>query len=72
MPQNQATAGKRFWLSKTFWINLLAIIALVVQSYTGFVISLEAQTSILAALNVALRLMTKEPINWDVSHDKAQ
>ncbi|WP_429885362.1 hypothetical protein [Geoalkalibacter halelectricus] len=56
--------GKKFWLSKTFWVNTLAIIALIVQSYTGFIMSVEAQASILAALNVALRLVTKEPISW--------
>ena len=56
--------GKKFYLSKTFWVNLLAIIALIVQSYTSFVFDVETQASILAAINVGLRLVTKEPIEW--------
>jgi len=56
--------GKKFWLSKTFWLNVLAIIALIVQSQTGYVISPEAQVSILGVLNVILRFITKNPISW--------
>jgi len=56
--------GKKFWLSKTFWVNVLAILALVAQSQFGFEISAETQVSILAAVNVVLRLVTKEPITW--------
>uniref|UniRef100_A0A6M3J079 Uncharacterized protein n=1 Tax=viral metagenome TaxID=1070528 RepID=A0A6M3J079_9ZZZZ len=56
--------GKKFWLSKTFWLNVLAIIALIVQSQTGYVISPEAQVSILGVLNVILRFITKAPISW--------
>lgn len=58
------SAGKKFWLSKTFWVNLLALVAIVVQSLTGFVMSIEAQASILAVVNVVLRLVTKEAITW--------
>ena len=56
--------GKKIWASKTLWVNILAIIALIVQTYTGFVIDIEAQASILAFINVALRLITKQPISW--------
>jgi hypothetical protein len=58
------TTGKKFWLSKTFWVNLLAIIALILQGYTDWIISPEAQASALAAVNVVLRLITKEAITW--------
>lgn len=56
--------GKKFWQSKTFYVNLLAIVGLVVQDQFGFALSAETQVSILAALNVALRLITKEEIVW--------
>ena len=56
--------SKKFWLSKTFWINILAIIALVIQAQTGFVFSPEAQVSVLAVLNILLRVVTKAPIEW--------
>lgn len=53
------------WLtSKTLWVNLLAIIALVAQGQFGFVISPEAQLTILAGINMALRLITKSEITW--------
>lgn len=57
-------AHKKFWLSKTFWVNLLAIIALIIQSQTSFIVTPETQLSILAVLNVVLRLITKAEIDW--------
>ena len=56
--------GKAIWLSKTLWVNLLAVIGLIVQSYFGFVISPESQVMILAGINAVLRLVTKQPITW--------
>ncbi|AJF07778.1 hypothetical protein [Geoalkalibacter subterraneus] len=56
--------GKKIYLSKTFWTNVVALLAMVLQSFTGFVIDPETQVSLLAAINVALRLMTKEPVTW--------
>lgn len=56
--------GKKFWLSKTFWVNVLAIVALIVQTYTGFVIDPEKQVVILGVVNTILRFATKEPIEW--------
>lgn len=53
---------KKFYLSKTFWINLIAIIALV-----GFgmeTVSPEIQIAILAVINMVLRFITKQPIEW--------
>jgi len=56
--------SKKFYLSKTFWINVLAIVALVVQTQTGFVISAELEVSILAIINVILRAITHTSIEW--------
>ena len=55
---------KAFWQSKTLWLNLLAAAAGVVQTYTGFVVSLEVQGAILIILNVILRFVTKSEIVW--------
>lgn len=55
---------KRWYTSKTLWINLIAVIALLVQSYTSFVISPEIQTAALALINFVLRLVTKQPLDW--------
>ena len=56
---------KHFWKSKTFWVNLLGIGAIVSQWATGTeVIDAEAQVAILAVVNLVLRLVTKEAITW--------
>lgn len=57
--------GKKFWHSKTFYVNLLAIAGLIAQSQFGFELSAETQVSALAAINVALRFITKEEIVWN-------
>ena len=48
--------------SKTFWVNLIALIALIVQTQTGFVVTPEEQTAIVVVVNMILRLVTKEKI----------
>ncbi len=55
---------KKLWASKTFWVNILAIIVVAVQTQTGFVIDIEAQAAILAVINLALRAITKTEITW--------
>jgi hypothetical protein len=55
---------KSILLSKTIWVNVLAIIAFVLQSKFGFVIDETTQLQILAGVNVVLRFVTKEPISW--------
>lgn len=55
---------KHLLASKTFWVNILAVIAMLAQSYTGFVLSPEAQASILAGLNIGLRIVTKSEVVW--------
>ena len=56
--------GKKIWESKTFWVNLIALVAIVVQTYTGFVVTPERQVEILGVINIILRLVTKKPIEW--------
>jgi uncharacterized membrane protein len=60
---NEST-GKSILTSKTLWTNVLAIAALVAQNALGIELTAETQVSILAAVNVALRLVTKEPVVW--------
>ncbi len=59
---NKVTGGKKFWKSKTFWINILSIFGLIVQSQTGYVIPPEIQAALLGIANTGLRLVTKEPL----------
>jgi len=56
--------GKKFWASKTFWTNLMALGALVVQGKTGYIMDPEEQMALLGVANLALRFITKEPIAW--------
>jgi len=53
---------KRLRTSKTFWVNLIALGTLVVQAYTGNVISPEEQVAVLAVINLVLRIVTHESI----------
>lgn len=56
--------GKKWYKSKTLWVNIVALIAVVIQTYTGFVLDPEAQLAVLTVINILLRLITKEPIVW--------
>ena len=55
---------KPFYLSKTFWLNLCGIVVLIIQQYTGYLISPELQTSILMILNLVLRATTGQIIDF--------
>jgi len=58
--------GKKFYLSRTFWVNLIAAAVLIYQGVSGheFVLPAETQAVILAGINLVLRAITKEPITW--------
>ncbi len=56
--------GKKPWLSKTLWVNALAIIGLFVQWIFGWNLDADTQLAILAFVNVVLRQLTQEPLSW--------
>ena len=58
--------GKAFYKSRTFWVNLIAAAVLIYQGVTGheFALPPETQAVILAAINLVLRAITREPIRW--------
>jgi len=52
---------KKFWQSKTAWVNLAAVVVMGVQWAAGVeIISLEAQAAALAIINLILRLITNQ------------
>jgi len=55
---------KKWYLSKTMWVNLITFVALLVQSVYGFVISPEEQAAILVIINLILRAVTKEELRF--------
>lgn len=60
--QQETTA---WYLSKTLWVNAIALVAMILQGATGHVlISMELQATILGVINMLLRLVTKKPISW--------
>lgn len=61
--------GKAWWKSKTLWVNLIAVGVFIVQMLTGFVVDVEAQAGILAVINLILRLITREPLDWGKNED---
>lgn len=61
--------NKAWWKSKTFWVNLICVVALLVQSLTRYIISPEIQAAVLALINLILRAVTKEPLAWASGDD---
>ena len=57
--------GKSIFLSKTFWVNLIAFAVLIINNYYPlFNLSPEVQGYILIGINFLLRLITGKPIVW--------
>lgn len=55
---------KRWYESKTLWLNTLGFVFFMVQFFTGWVVSPEIQAMALTAINFGLRLITKHPVAW--------
>ena len=53
------------WIySKTLWVNLIAIGALIVRAEYGLILMPEAEIALLGAINLLLRIITKEELVW--------
>jgi hypothetical protein len=51
---------KKWYKSKTFWVNVIAFSAMLAQTYYGFLIAPEEQAAIIVVANLVLRAVTKE------------
>ena len=56
--------GKKFYFSKTFWVNVVCAAALATQMKFGFVISPDLQALALTGVNLILRKITNQPVVW--------
>ena len=56
------TMNKKWWKSKTLWINVIAIVGIL--AFGVETVDPEIQGTILAAINFILRLITKEAVEW--------
>lgn len=55
---------KKIYQSKTFWVNLIAIVAIMAQSKFGFIIDETIQVQLLGIINIGLRMITNQPVKW--------
>ena len=56
---------KKWYASKTLWINILAIIGIIAQQYMKeSIMTPEFQALLIPVINVFLRAITKEKIEW--------
>ena len=57
--------AKKWYTSKTLWINSLAIIGIIAQQYMDeSIMTVEFQALLIPIINVFLRAVTKEKIEW--------
>ena len=56
--------AKLFWESRTFWANAIAILLMLVAYFTDMDVPAEASLTVLAMVNLVLRLVTKKAIVW--------
>lgn len=55
---------KSIWTSKTFWTNVVAAGAMAAQMQWGLMVDPLLQALILAALNIVLRKITDQAVEW--------
>ncbi len=60
----QEKYGKKWYKSKTLWVNAIALLSLFLNEKLGVPVSEQEQLAILAVVNIALRVITKEPVRW--------
>jgi len=55
---------KEYIKSKTLWLNIIALIAIISAGQFGFVLDGTIQAAMLVMINVLLRMITKEELVW--------
>jgi hypothetical protein len=55
---------KKWFHSRTLWVNIIATVAIIAQGAFGnFIIDPEMQVAVLGMVNVLLRVITKVPLS---------
>ena len=57
---------KQYLKSKTIWMNVIALIAIISAGQFGVVLDGNTQASLLFFMNVILRKITKEELVWSI------
>jgi hypothetical protein len=60
----EENTGKKWYTSKTVWINIIAAGALFTQMKWGFIIDPATQALVLSGVNLVLRKITKQAIEF--------
>lgn len=56
---------KKWWKSKTLWVNVIAIAGIIIHDVAGFdILTPENQAAALGIVNIILRSVTKGPVAW--------
>lgn len=53
---------KHWWASKTVWVNIVALVSVLLSTEFSFELSAEETTSIIVIVNLILRAVTKQPL----------
>lgn len=56
--------AKKWYTSKTLWVNILAIAGDVVLNLTGHALPVGWDITVLGGINMILRFITKQPVSW--------
>ena len=62
--KTECNAGKNPLLSKTMWVNIVALFVWVSSKYLNVELSAEDSLAILAVINMILRMITKKPVGF--------
>jgi hypothetical protein len=54
----------KWYLSKTFYGSLLALVGVIVSGQFGIILTADQTAAIMAVIAMALRAITKEPLDW--------
>jgi len=50
---------KEWYRSKTLWVNVIALVAMIIQANYGFIIAPEEQAAVIVVVNLVMRAITK-------------
>ncbi|MEA3281685.1 MAG: hypothetical protein U9Q68_03860 [Euryarchaeota archaeon] len=56
--------AKNYLVSKTLWVNFIALVAIIAQGQFGIIVDIEAQASMIIVINIILRTVTGEELVW--------
>ena len=56
--------AKKWFMSKTLWVNFIAVASMLLAPKLGFDLSAEYGVPILGVINLGLRIITDAPVEW--------